>query len=89
MQQAYHNDIYLESDDTEPVDWCYGYSQIFEIWAAANVIGSHAIGLWYTPDAPILLFKGTDHHSLEQIVIGNDVDNIRHEGRVPPGLRGR
>ena len=57
MQQSYHLGIALESDG-EPTGK-YSYSEIVDIWLAANATKSSVIGLWWGPDATLSLFAGT------------------------------
>ena len=57
MQQSYHLGIALESGG-EPTGK-YSYSEMVDIWLAANTTKSSVIGLWWGPDATLSLFAGT------------------------------
>ena len=58
-QQTKHLQIALESDGGEASDG-YAYSDMVDIWAAANATRSDLIGLWFTPDATANLYRGTE-----------------------------
>jgi hypothetical protein len=59
-QQAHHLDIALETDDSpKNAGGIYTYSNLVEIWQAANATKSHAIRYWWEPDAMASLFIGT------------------------------
>jgi len=59
-QLTYHLDIALESNGAEAVSGGYSYSQMTEIWAAANATKNHVIMQWWTPEALYRTFMGTD-----------------------------
>ncbi|CAB9508590.1 Receptor-type guanylate cyclase gcy [Seminavis robusta] len=54
QQQAYHLDIGLEVVTT------YTYSQLVQIWAAANATQSDVMVFWWEPDSMPQLYYGTD-----------------------------
>lgn len=60
QQQLYHLNIALESDGDEPISNGYTYSQMTEIWAAANATKSNVILQWWTPEALYQTFLGTE-----------------------------
>lgn len=59
MAQTYHLGIALESDGPEE-NGGYSYSQMVQIWKAAKETKSDVIGIWWTPDATLIEFEGTD-----------------------------
>jgi hypothetical protein len=60
-QQAHHLDIALRSSGPEPGSRGWSYSQLLELWAAANATKSDIMMQWWSPE-PILYqqFLGTD-----------------------------
>jgi len=60
VQQAYHLDIFVESNGPLVPNNGYGYSNSIEIWRAANATKSAVIFSWWTPDILPLEFLGTD-----------------------------
>ena len=58
-QQTYHNEIFLESDGSEP-NGGYTYSELVDIWYAANATKSDVIGIWWSPDVLISTFAGSN-----------------------------
>jgi hypothetical protein len=58
--QAYWNNIALESDGPDLVNSGYSYSEMLQIWDAANATRSDVIMWWYNPDSLIEAFRDTD-----------------------------
>lgn len=58
-QQTKHLKIALESGGSDGGSGGYTYSEMVQIWSAANATKSDVIGLWWTPDATANLFKGS------------------------------
>jgi uncharacterized membrane protein len=58
-QQTYHLNIPLESSGPE-ASGGYSYSQLPQIWAAANATKSDVMMLWWFPDALYTTYLGTD-----------------------------
>jgi len=58
LQQAHHLDIGLKSNGMEGSGG-YTYSQMMQIWYAANWTQSDVIGLWYRPENLYQQFLGT------------------------------
>ena len=59
-QNLYHLGIGLKSTGKEPGSNGYKYSQLTEIWAAANETKSNEMMRWWTPEALSHTFMGTD-----------------------------
>mmetsp|Transcript_43896 Transcript_43896/g.93377 ORF Transcript_43896/g.93377 Transcript_43896/m.93377 type:complete len:632 (-) Transcript_43896:102-1997(-) len=57
-QQIHHNNIALKSDGNE-LSGGYTYSEIIEIWHAANETKSDLIGLWWVPEPTVNSFMGS------------------------------
>lgn len=57
-QQTYHLGIALESDGPE-LSGGYSYSDMVDVWFAANATRSNVIGMWWEPEALVSLFLGT------------------------------
>jgi hypothetical protein len=57
-QQTHHLGIALESNGDE--EGGYSYTQLTEIWAAANATKSDVIMLWWSPDSLYQTYIGTD-----------------------------
>ena len=60
VQQTHHLDIALESDGRQKGSNGYTYSEMVQIWTAANVTDSHVILLWWKPEALYQQYLGTD-----------------------------
>jgi len=58
-QQLKHLEIALESDGSEENSNGYAYTEMVEIWSAANATKSDLIGLWWSPDATHNLYIGS------------------------------
>jgi hypothetical protein len=58
--QAYWNNIALESDGLDLVNGGYSYSEMLQIWDAANATRSDVIMWWYDPDSLIEAYRDTD-----------------------------
>jgi uncharacterized membrane protein YidH (DUF202 family) len=61
--QAYWNDIALESNGNVRVaggNGVYSYEEMIRIWRAANATSSDVIMWWWTPDATVEEFRGTE-----------------------------
>jgi hypothetical protein len=58
--QTYHLNIALSSDGKEPGSNGYPYSQLAEIWAAANATKSNVVMHWWTPEAIVQTYANTD-----------------------------
>lgn len=58
-QQTFHLSIALESNGPELSDG-YSYSQLTQIWAAANATKSDVMMMWWFPDALYTKYLGTD-----------------------------
>jgi len=59
-QQTYHLDIALKSSGPMAGPGGYYYSQMVEIWKAANATKSNVIMYWWSPDFLFESFVGTD-----------------------------
>eukprot|EP00934_Nitzschia_sp_Nitz4_P007435 Nitzschia sp. Nitz4//scaffold138_size62050//40663//43710//NITZ4_006392-RA/size62050-processed-gene-0.8-mRNA-1//1//CDS//3329535779//7425//frame0 len=59
--QTVHNDIALESNGPLQGNHGYSYGQMIQIWRAANATDSDLIMWWWTPDATIEEFRGTEY----------------------------
>ena len=61
-QQMYHLDIGLQSSGRHdnPYSRGYTYSQLYEIWLAANYTKSNTISMWYKPETLYQSFLNTD-----------------------------
>jgi len=57
-QQSHHLGIYLESNGNEK-NGGYTYTELQEMWMAANVTKSNIMGLWWTPEKLFQQFQGT------------------------------
>jgi hypothetical protein len=60
QQQFYHLDIALKSNGNEPGSNGYSYSEMIDIWAAANATKSNVMMEWWTPNALYQTFLGSD-----------------------------
>ena len=58
-QQTHHLDIALESDGPDTSNG-YSYSQMTQIWAAANATKSDVMMLWWSPESLYQKYVGTD-----------------------------
>ena len=58
-QQLKHLDVALESDGGEEISNGYAYTEMVEIWSAANATKSDLIGRWWSPDATYNLYRGS------------------------------
>ena len=58
-QQTYHLGIALESNGNEPSNG-YSYSEMVQIWRAANATDSHVIMQWWKPESLYQEFLGTE-----------------------------
>lgn len=58
LQQSHHLDIALKGV-------MYNYTELVEIWSAANATKSDLIGLWWQPDATSSDLAGTDAEMME------------------------
>jgi 7 transmembrane sweet-taste receptor of 3 GCPR len=58
---CYWLNIALESNGNEPYSGGYTYSQLGQIWRAANATRSHVIMMWVAPDPVYEEFLGTDY----------------------------
>ncbi|CAB9515293.1 Metabotropic glutamate receptor 1 [Seminavis robusta] len=58
--QFYHLNIALESNGPLPGSRGYSYSQLRELWQAANATKSNLIMFWYTPEPAVHQFMGSD-----------------------------
>jgi len=59
--QCYHLDIGLESNGDEPYSGGYTYSQLGQMWRAANATRNHVAMMWAIPDPIYEEFQGTDY----------------------------
>ena len=59
-QQIYHNNIAVSSDGKEPVSFGYSYSQMVEMYAAANATRSNLMIQWWQPEAMYSAYLGTE-----------------------------
>jgi hypothetical protein len=57
---TYHLEIALSSSGKEAGSRGYSYEQLTGIWLAANATKSNVIMQWWTPEALVSLFSGTD-----------------------------
>jgi hypothetical protein len=60
LQQAYHLHIPVKSSGSEQGAEGYSYSQLKEIWHAANATKSNVIMYWWYPDMLFETFAGSD-----------------------------
>jgi hypothetical protein len=61
LQQSYHLNIPLRSSGPEgTLARGYPYESLVEIWKAANYTQSDVVMYWWTPDALVDMFAGTD-----------------------------
>ena len=60
IPQMYHHNIALESDGKQAGGRGYTYSQLIEMWAAANATKSNLAAMWWTPEALHSTYLGTD-----------------------------
>lgn len=58
--QTHHLNIALSSDGEQPGSQGYEYSQLLEIWAAANATKSDVVMHWWTPEALVRTYANTD-----------------------------
>jgi hypothetical protein len=62
VTQAHYLNIAVDGDGLENNDLhSYTYSQMMEIWRAANATKSDIMVFWYSPEALLGEFKGTDY----------------------------
>ncbi len=80
--QAYHNDIALESEGPLEENGGYSYSQMIQIWRAANATSSDVIMWWWTPDATIEEFRGSPFE-FQQVLLPEPTAQCR-EARIQP-----
>lgn len=59
-QQAFWNDIKLESKGPEAPSGGYAYRDLLDVWSAANATKSPVIMRWWQPEANQQSFEGTD-----------------------------
>ena len=59
VPQIYYNNIALKSSGKEPGSEGYSYSQLAEMWAAANATQENLITQWWTPEAIHSTYLGT------------------------------
>lgn len=59
-QQMHHLNIALESNGPQEVSHGYSYSQMTEIWVAANKTQENVMMRWWTPEALFQTFLGSD-----------------------------
>ena len=57
---CYHLDIALESNGDEPYSGGYTYTQLGDMWKAANATKNNVIITWAIPDPTYELFQNTD-----------------------------
>jgi len=69
-QQTHHLNIALESNGNEESGG-YSYSEMVEIWNAANATKSDIIGLWWKPDAVATELKGSGFELAQVLMPGN------------------
>jgi len=54
--QAYHLDIALKKGESSPGSHGYTYSQLIELWRAANATKSNLMFYWWTPEVCTIVF---------------------------------
>eukprot|EP00980_Cylindrotheca_fusiformis_P013491 scaffold3448_cov92-Cylindrotheca_fusiformis.AAC.1 len=59
-QQAYWNDIALESDGPDSINGGYAYDDVLDIWRAANATQSDVIMWWFEPEYLVEEFHNSD-----------------------------
>lgn len=80
--QTYHNDIALESNGPLIENGGYSYSQMIQVWRAANATQSDLVMWWWTPDATIEEFRGTPFQ-FQQVLLPEPTSECR-EARILP-----
>ena len=83
--QAYYNNISLESDGNDGYDGGYAYTHMLQIWKAAAVTKSHIIMWWWTPDASIEEYRGSDFE-FQRILLPDPTLQCK-ESRITPSER--
>ena len=83
--QAYHLNIALEGDGDEPYSKGYSYSQLREIWLAANATKENTIIQWWSPDTLYQTFQGTDAEFVRVSMPSPTQECLRN--RIWPGDR--
>ena len=58
--QTYYHNIALKSSGKEPHSHGYQYSQLVEMYAAANATRSNLMLMWWTPEATYSTYVGTE-----------------------------
>jgi len=86
-QQAFWNDIYLESDGPNEPNDSYSYGQMIQVLRAANETKSNIIMWWWKPDGLVLEFAGSDAE-LHPVTLP-PASEICVAKRVGPGVNGR
>ena len=82
FSQAHWNDIALESDGPLPENKGYSYGQMVDIWRAANATQSHVVMWWWTPDATVEEFQGTQYQ-FQPILLPQPTDSC-NAARIHP-----
>lgn len=80
--QAYWNDIALRSMGNDGHNGGYSYGQMIQIWRAANATKSHVAFWWWTPDATIEEFRGTDFE-FQRVLLPDPTSHCR-ASRIAP-----
>ncbi|CAJ1968197.1 unnamed protein product [Cylindrotheca closterium] len=83
--QTYWNDIPLASSGTATVNSGYTYSQMLQVWDAANATNEHVMMWWYEPDPLLEAFRGTDYEFTKVHLPSPSVEC--RESRVTPDDR--
>ena len=60
IQQTHHLGIALESNGNQPGVHGYAYSEMVQIWTAANKTDSHVLMQWWRPESLYQEFLGSD-----------------------------
>lgn len=62
IRQVFHHlNIPLKSSGPEAISGGYSYSQMTEIWAAANATKSNVLMIWWVPEALYMTFLNSDY----------------------------
>eukprot|EP00526_Cylindrotheca_closterium_P002195 CAMPEP_0113638054 /NCGR_PEP_ID=MMETSP0017_2-20120614/19929_1 /TAXON_ID=2856 /ORGANISM="Cylindrotheca closterium" /LENGTH=930 /DNA_ID=CAMNT_0000549131 /DNA_START=177 /DNA_END=2972 /DNA_ORIENTATION=+ /assembly_acc=CAM_ASM_000147 len=83
--QTHWNDIPLASSGPTAANSGYSYSQMLQVWDAANATREHVMMWWYEPDPLLEEYRGTDYQFTKVHLPSPSVEC--RESRVPPNDR--
>ncbi|CAB9518445.1 Gamma-aminobutyric acid (GABA) B receptor [Seminavis robusta] len=79
--QTHHHNIALQSSGKEPGARGYSYSQLVEMYAAANATKSNLMTMWWTPEAMYSTYLGTSAEMQKVILPSPTQECVDHRIR--------